>query len=273
MTDIELLWVSLNDAQRRSSPASEFLKKCHVTVVSSDHSWATLELAKGVDVVCFDLDYPDTESLKFISSTKIKFPSVPIVLGIEQHSAELLIWALRSRIFDVLTKPVTPSEVAKCLERLTPVLAARRAQSQRSCATQSTAVPQEARYHALDGKARKLQSVLAYIRKNYATVISEIELARSLEMSPFNFSRSFHTACGMSFRDYLNNCRFSNAKRLLANPRIPVNEVAAMVGFSDPSYFARQFRKVAGVTPTEFRAALKPTGSTVFAEALAEVSN
>ncbi|MET0656792.1 MAG: response regulator transcription factor [Steroidobacteraceae bacterium] len=216
--------------------------------------WAAIELAAPVDVVCFDLEFPDAESLKLIANTKAKFPSVPVLLAIEQHSEDLLVWALRSRIFDVLTKPVTAMEVARCLDRLTPVLGARRTQSQRKSAVQVAALPNEVRYHARDSKRHKLQAVLAYISKNYASAVSETELARSVDMSTFGFSRSFRSLCGMSFRDYLNDCRFSNAKRLLSNPRIPVNEVAAMVGFTDPSYFARQFRKSIGITPSDFRA-------------------
>ena len=255
MSQIELLWVSLNDASGRSDCPAEFTRRCLVRSVSAAHVWATLELAPAVDAVCFDIAFPDTENLRLVAHTKARYSSVPLLMAIEQHSTDLLLWALRSRIFDVLTKPVTAAEVARCLDRLCPVLAARRAQSQRQSAVQAAVVPTEVRYRALDGRKQKLQSVLAFIGKNYASAISETELARSLDMSAFSFSRSFHSVCGVSFRDYLNNCRFTNAKRLLANPRIPVNEVGAMVGFTDPSYFARQFRRSVGVTPTEFRAA------------------
>jgi two-component system response regulator YesN len=44
------------------------------------------------------------------------------------------------------------------------------------------------------------------------------------------------------------------AKRLLANPSMPVADVAAAVGFNDPSYFTRVFRRQEGVSPSEYRA-------------------
>src|SRR5262249_34947903 len=45
-------------------------------------------------------------------------------------------------------------------------------------------------------------------------------------------------------------------KRLLANPAMPVADVAVAVGFSDPSYFTRVFKRQEGVAPSEYRAAV-----------------
>ena len=93
-----------------------------------------------------------------------------------------------------------------------------------------------------------------FIAKHYAEAIGETAMAKMCGMSPFRFSRAFHVAYGMTFRDYLSEHRLSHAKRLLGNPQISVTDVAAMTGFDDPSYFARLFRKRTGSSPTGFRA-------------------
>jgi two-component system response regulator YesN len=59
----------------------------------------------------------------------------------------------------------------------------------------------------------------------------------------------------VTFVDYLTSYRLSQAKRLLANPDMPVTDVAAAVGFDDPSYFTRVFRREEGLSPSEYRAA------------------
>jgi AraC family transcriptional activator of tynA and feaB len=65
-------------------------------------------------------------------------------------------------------------------------------------------------------------------------------------------------AAGTSFVEELMQARLQRARELLADPRardIPVTEVAARCGFSDPSHFARRFRRRFGLVPVEFRRA------------------
>ena len=61
-------------------------------------------------------------------------------------------------------------------------------------------------------------------------------------------------AFNATFVEYLANYRMRQAKRLLANPTMAVADVAVAVGFSDPSYFTRVFRRQEGVSPSEYRA-------------------
>jgi two-component system response regulator YesN len=99
-----------------------------------------------------------------------------------------------------------------------------------------------------------LDGVIGYIEKNYAQPISEQAVAREFGMSAFEFSRAFRAAHDITFRDYLCECRLVQAKRLLSIAHVPVGDVAAMVGFNDPSYFARLFRKRTGMSPSAYRA-------------------
>jgi AraC-like DNA-binding protein len=47
--------------------------------------------------------------------------------------------------------------------------------------------------------------------------------------------------------------RMRYAKQLLAEPDVPVKEVCFASGFNDPNYFTRQFKKMEGITPQEFK--------------------
>lgn len=250
-----LLWVDLCCGARVATPAAEFSRHCDVRPTDQQYLWTALSLATKADVVCFDLDHPDMDCLKFMTDTKAKFPSVPIIMLISQPSADVVLWALRTRIFDVLLKPLTTRDVLRCVQRLSPVLEARRTQSTRNNATGAEAIPGEARYHAKRNSRGKLDSVLGYIEKNYAQPISEHEVAKECGMSPFEFSRAFRAAHGVTFRDYLSDCRLVQSKRLLGVPQVAVSDVAAMAGFNDPSYFARLFRKRTGISPSAYRAA------------------
>lgn len=251
-----LLWVDMCCGARIAPSSAEFARHCELRPTDSQHLWAALSLATSADVICFDVEHPDMSCLKFLTDTKSRFPSVPIIMLISQPSADVVLWALRTRIFDVLVKPLTSRDVLRCVQRLSPVLEARRTQATRSNATGAEAIPGEARYHAKRDSRGRLDSVISYIEKNYAQPISEHEVAKECGMSPFEFSRAFHAAHGVTFRDYLSDCRLLQSKRLLGIPQVPVSDVAAMAGFNDPSYFARLFRKRTGTSPSAYRSSV-----------------
>jgi YesN/AraC family two-component response regulator len=251
-----LLWVDMCCGARIAASCAEFSRYCDVRPTDQQHLWTALSLATTADVICFDFEHPDMDCLKFVAESKARFPSVPVIMLISQQSADVVLWALRTRVFDVLLKPLTCRDVLRCVQRLSPVLEARRIQQTRANATGPEAIPDEARYHARRNSHGKLDGVLSYIAKNYASPISEQEMAKICGMSPFEFSRAFHAAYDITFRDYLSDCRLVQAKRLLGIPQAPVSDVAAMAGFNDPSYFARLFRKRTGISPSAYRASL-----------------
>jgi AraC-like DNA-binding protein len=58
---------------------------------------------------------------------------------------------------------------------------------------------------------------------------------------------------GTTYREFLANLRFREARRLLLDTDMPVREVAERVGYTDVSNFGRAFRRIAGVRPAELR--------------------
>lgn len=251
-----LLWVDMCCGARDAASVAEFARQCELRPTDSQHLWVALSLATASEVICFDFEHPDMTGLKFIADTKARFPSVPIIMLISRPSADVVLWALRTRIFDVLVKPLAARDVLRCVQRLSPVLEARRTQSTRANATGAEAIPGEARYHAKRSSRGRLDGVIGYIEKNYAQPICENAVAKEWGMSPFEFSRAFRAAHGVTFRDYLSDCRLLQSKRLLGIAHVPVSDVAAMAGFNDPSYFARLFRKRTGTSPTAYRASV-----------------
>jgi AraC-like DNA-binding protein len=65
--------------------------------------------------------------------------------------------------------------------------------------------------------------------------------------------------CGQSFSDVLQQARFEVAAELLQEPDVKVIEAAYAVGYTDPSHFARAFRRLAGVSPKQYRAIDEPS--------------
>ena len=76
-----------------------------------------------------------------------------------------------------------------------------------------------------------------------------------MNISPYYFSKLFKEEAGENFIDYLTGLRIARARELLADPARTVKDISRMVGYADPNYFSRIFKKQTGMTPREYREA------------------
>ncbi|MDO4260934.1 MAG: response regulator [Eubacteriales bacterium] len=93
----------------------------------------------------------------------------------------------------------------------------------------------------------------AYIQENFQKDLSLDEVSRQLDLSPYYFSKLFKEETGSNFVEYVTNLRICRAKELLAQDGLSMKEICSRVGYSDPNYFSRIFKKNLGMTPTEYR--------------------
>lgn len=109
---------------------------------------------------------------------------------------------------------------------------------------------QGSRKHKFEGTVEK---ALEFIRMNYKKDISLTDVSRQVDVSPYYFSKIFKDETGENFVEYLTNIRIEQAKKLLLETEYSMKEICVMVGYSEPNYFSRAFKKKVGVTPTEFK--------------------
>jgi len=102
-------------------------------------------------------------------------------------------------------------------------------------------------------QAEVLSDVIAWMSRSYADELTLPGLAERARMAPNYFSRLFKTYVGMPPMKFLESRRLRRAQEALAGTDLPVGEIAAAVGYSDPYYFSRAFRRFAGASPTAFR--------------------
>ena len=104
------------------------------------------------------------------------------------------------------------------------------------------------------GLAGWQQRALAiHIEEHLAGPIPLATLAQVARLSPYHFSRAFKQTFGIPPHRFHTHRRIERAKSLLADPEVSVTWVGMALGFSETSVFSTAFRRVAGVTPTQFQ--------------------
>ena len=94
-----------------------------------------------------------------------------------------------------------------------------------------------------------------FIHENLDAELSLKRVAGFVNISANHLSDKFKEVTGINFVDYIARQRFENARRLLADRRWRISEIAFEVGFQSLSQFNRVFKRLSGRSPTEYRAA------------------
>lgn len=109
------------------------------------------------------------------------------------------------------------------------------------------------RYHSEPAAKKELFASLDYIHSHFSEDLSVEELAEREHLSPGRYRTVFRQVWGMSPKEYLIRLRMDKSMELLSGTDLSVGEVAGLVGFSDPLYFSRLFRKKTGISPLAYR--------------------
>lgn len=111
----------------------------------------------------------------------------------------------------------------------------------------------------LEKQAKALSNVDAvkepvdYIRQNFRHAFTIEELAGVAYLSVSALERRFKKYLAKTPKQFINEVRLENARKLLIETNMPISQVGDETGFSDHSYFSKQFRLFFGELPSDFR--------------------
>lgn len=106
---------------------------------------------------------------------------------------------------------------------------------------------------AVDKSKEKIKSIIRYISTHYTEEITIDEIAGYCHYSPSHFMKFFKAHTGMSFINYLNDYRVTEARTMLANTTDSILDISLQCGFTNLSNFNRIFKRKYGISPRQMR--------------------
>ena len=97
------------------------------------------------------------------------------------------------------------------------------------------------------------RALITFVKKNVYNDVTISDFAKSVGLSSSYLSHSIAKEMGTTFTKYLLMCRIEEAKRILRTTDMSVKNISILLKYNDVSYFVRQFKKVTGMTCTEYR--------------------
>ncbi len=204
------------------------------------------------DVVLIDCGIRARRGLKLLKEVKTKHPRVPVVFLTDASSEEMAIAAFRTGARDYFANPVNRSVLKRTILRLLEIqkkTAGERVPISLIADADLESIPD------FDDRnvPLSIREVLLYIEENLTDKITLSSLAQQMRMSKFHFSRYFQKYVGMSPMKRVNFARIQRARALLRRDDLTISEIAHRVGYDDLSALLRNFKKITGMTPTEYR--------------------
>ena len=100
-----------------------------------------------------------------------------------------------------------------------------------------------------------IDKVIQFVKQNYHEHITSEDICKQFYCSRSFMSTQFNKATAKSIREFINELRIADAKRLLKESSLSVTEIAILIGFDSSNYFSEIFKKQVGISPMKYRKA------------------
>lgn len=220
-----------------------------------------------VDIVILDIEMPGMNGVQAAELMRREKNGFCLIFLTAFDKFEYAKKAIAVRAMEYLLKPYSERELVSVIEeaiRLTKKYKNSREPEEGTAAAELSlmggdgpAAEADAGLSAEEVSPSRLNILVAmieeYIRKSYMNDISMQDAARAVNYSETYFSKMFKQQFGLNFTAYLTEYRMEEAKKLLKQPNVSVKEIGTRVGYADSNYFARVFKRMYGISPSEFR--------------------
>lgn len=188
------------------------------------------------DVMLLDVQMPVKDGIEVLqeASRMDVMPLTVILSGFDEFKYAQQ--ALRYGVREYMLKPSRSSEILKCLHKLADEIQGEKEEESL----------EESAHYAVD-RAKE------FIEEHYNEDLTLQQVAENAGISPGYLSTLFNQELQCGFVEYLNQFRVERACTYLQQSYFKTYEIAYKVGFHDEKYFSKVFKKIKGVSPSEYR--------------------
>ncbi|KRE36795.1 response regulator transcription factor [Paenibacillus sp. Soil522] len=192
-------------------------------------------------VIMTDVKMPVMDGITLVKQLQERKQQTEVVMISGYDDFPYLQFALRAQVVDYLLKPVEVDDMSSCLETIQGRLAKVDAAKPLAAAADE------------DEQESPIQQAVRYIHSVLPGDITLQEVAAKVHLNPSYLSQLFKQQMKINFIDYVLEHRMEKAKQFLSQTTLRVSEIAERVGYSDLAYFSNAYKRITGMTPSEYR--------------------
>lgn len=198
------------------------------------------------DLVVTDVKMPKKDGVEMITTLRELGCESKFILLTAYSDFKYAQSALRLGVSDYLIKPLKDGELEKAIERIFPMNIEKNEEKAAEEQLLSADLYQKV-------SNRYVKEAMEYIGRHYAEEITITTVAEKLDISEGHLSRMFKKETDFTFTNYLSYYRIQVAMELLKDYQSKVYLVAEKVGYLDTNYFSVQFKKIVGISPSDYQ--------------------
>ena len=197
-------------------------------VVSALNGKMALRLMEksSFDLVLLDINLPDIQGTEILSEINKKYPDTKVIMATAYSDYEHIRLSMRNNAFDYLLKPYSMETFKEAIS------------------TFVISIEQDS-----FGLSNTIYQIKKYIEDNYMNDFGLDDIASNVGFDKSYIGRVFKKSEGISIMAYVLEYRIEKANSLIKKG-MNVSEACFAVGFKDPAYFSKCFKKVKGYTPS-----------------------
>ncbi|WP_099466576.1 response regulator transcription factor [Konateibacter massiliensis] len=245
----------------------KFMETCEILEAENGKKALEIFRSTDIDIVILDIEMPGIKGIEAAEIMRREKEGFCIIFLTAYDKFEYAKKAISVHALEYLLKPYSEKELVFVVEEALHLAeeygerkwndnyTSRVMELMKSEGTKKDSVPEVlASEEENVSRFNVLVSMMEeYVRGNYMNDISMQEAARAISYSEPYFCKMFKQQFGLNFTTYLTEYRMNEAKKLLKQPNISVKEVGVKVGYPDSSYFARVFKRIIGISPSEYQ--------------------
>ncbi len=214
---------------------------------------AKMEL-ESVQIVICDIEMPNGSGLDLLKWANENRTDLGFIIVTCHPEFDYMRKAIQLKCDDYILKPINYGEFELVLSRVVTRMEEEQTNRIKPAFKESPESVGNSTDILTDSQERDVElEVKNYVKMHMLESISVTDIAETLHFNPQYLMRAFKKKTEMSIVEYITKVRIDKAKELLKETRLPVKEIAGMVGYTDYAYFTRVFKKEVGESPNQYR--------------------